>query len=451
VSGGASLHSIEELRQRLAAADMRRRFGPVLSIGSVSLNARVPGLMRGEMCELRDAEGTLVRRAEVVAIAEDIATLAPYGSTAGLSTNLRVYPTGLAPSIEIGPATLGSLIDPFGTILQRIADRPAQADNVTDLPLLKRPLRCQPVDPMQRSVISDRLPTGIRVIDGFVPLGQGQRVGIFGSPGAGKSSLLGHIVRGTAADVIVVGLIGERGREVREFLELLAETGRTDRCTVVVSTSDRSASERIYAALAATSVAEAYRDCGLNVLLMIDSATRFARAMRELGLSAGEPATRRGFPPSVFDELPKLVERPGTSDRGSITALYTVLVEGDITADPVAEEIKSLLDGHIILSNKMAAAGRFPAVDVLASQSRLSGRLVRPEHARASARLRSLISRYDDVELLVQIGEYRAGSDPEADAALRMIGPIRRFLSQPMDEIAEIDETLAGLLALAEG
>lgn len=438
----------QDIRQRLESMETRRRFGPVLSVGAVSFNARIPGLARGDMCELRDAQGQLVRRAEVVSIAEDVATLAPYGSTAGLSTSLRVYPTDLAPSIEISADTVGSLVDPFGGILRRLAPEPV---HIPGLRLQNRPLRAQPIDPMRRRVIRDRLPTGVRVIDGFTPLGVGQRIGIFGSPGAGKSSLLGQMIKGTAADVVVIGLIGERGREVGEFLELLEETGRSDRCTVVVATSDRSASERIFAALAATSVAEAYRDCGLNVLLLIDSATRFARAMRELGLSAGEPATRRGYTPSVFDELPKLVERPGMTDKGSITAIYTVLVEGELTSDPVAEEIKSLLDGHVILSNKLAASGHYPAVDVLHSQSRLSGRLMSPEVAAAAARVRALISRYEDVELLVQIGEYRAGSDPEADAALRLHGAIQRYLRQSITDVSPLDGTLGHLLALAQG
>lgn len=438
----------QNIRQRLAGVETRRRFGPVLSVGAVSFNACVPGLTRGEMCEVRDAAGVLVRRAEVLSIAGDVATLAPYGSTAGLSTNLRVYPTDLAPSIEISAETLGSLVDPFGGILRRLT--PVEG-RIPGLHLHKRPLRSPPIDPMQRRMIRDRLATGIRVIDGFVPLGLGQRVGVFGSPGAGKSSLLGQMIKGTAADVVVIGLIGERGREVGEFLELLEETGRSDHCTVVVATSDRSASERIFAALAATSIAEAYRDCGLNVLLLIDSATRFARALRELGLAAGEPATRRGYTPSVFDELPKLVERPGMAERGSITAIYTVLVEGDLTSDPVAEEIKSLLDGHIILSNKLAASGHYPAVDVLQSQSRLAGRLMLPEHAAAAARVRSLISRYEDVELLVQIGEYRTGSDPEADAALRMHGAIQRYLRQSITSMSPLETTLSELHALSKG
>jgi len=438
--------AIMDIRHRLAGVDTRRRFGPVLSVGAVSLNARFPGLSRGEMCELRDADGALVRRAEVVAIEEDVATLAPYGSTAGLSTNLRVFPTDLAPAIEVGAATLGSLVDPFGGILQRLS---AEESPVPGLSLHKRPLRSQPIDPVQRRMIRDRLPTGIRVLDGFIPLGIGQRVGVFGSPGAGKSSLLGQMIKGTAADVIVIGLIGERGREVGEFLELLEETGRSDRCTVVVATSDRSASERIFAALAATSVAEAYRDCGLNVLLLIDSTTRFARAMRELGLSAGEPATRRGYTPSVFDELPKLVERPGLAVKGSITAIYTVLVEGEIASDPVAEEIMSLLDGHVILSNKLGAAGHYPAVDVLRSRSRLAGRLLSEDEAAAAARVRSLIARYEEIELLVQIGEYRPGSDPEADAALRLHGAIQGFLRQSMAEMSPLEKTWADLLTLA--
>jgi type III secretion protein N (ATPase) len=270
-------------------------------------------------------------------------------------------------------------------------------------------------------------------------------MGIFAAAGGGKSTLLSSIIKGSAADVCVLALIGERGREVREFIEHdLGEEGKK-RAVLVVSTSDRSSMERLKAAYTATAIAEYFRDQGKKVLLLMDSVTRFGRAQREIGLAAGEPPTRRGFPPSVFSTLPRLMERAGNSDHGSITALYTVLVEGDDMTEPIADETRSILDGHIILSRKLASANHYPAIDVMASVSRVMGNIVSKEHKTAAGKLRSILAKYAEIELLVQIGEYKQGSDAEADEAIARIGAVNKFLRQGLDERTSFEETLAAL------
>jgi len=274
-----------------------------------------------------------------------------------------------------------------------------------------------------------------------VTCARGQRIGIFGRPGAGKSTLLAKIVRGTDADVVVVALVGERGREVREFVERqLGPDGRA-RAVVVAATSDRSAMERVKAAHVATAIAESFRDRGRHVLLLVDSITRFARAQREIGLAAGEPPTRRGFPPSLFAALPRLLERAGALDRGSITAVYTVLVEGELGLDPVAEEVQAILDGHVVLSNELAERNHFPAVDVLRSRSRLMDAVTSRQHQADAARIRELLARHADVELLLRVGEYRKGSDVVADEAIARVDRINAFLRQTADEHASLEDT----------
>lgn len=275
-------------------------------------------------------------------------------------------------------------------------------------------------------------------------------MGIFAAAGGGKSTLLSQIVRNTAADVVVLALIGERGREVREFLERdLGEEG-VKRAVTVISTSDRPSMERLKAAYVATAVAEYFRDQGKKVLLLMDSVTRFARALREIGLAAGEPPTRRGFPPSVFATLPRLMERAGCSDKGSITALYTVLVEGDDMTEPVADETRSILDGHIVLSRKLGAANHYPAIDILASVSRLMTAIAAPEHQRAASRLRNLMAKYQEVELLVRIGEYKPGSDALTDEAIKKVEAINGFLKQGLREKSAFADTLQALQALVK-
>jgi type III secretion protein N (ATPase) len=306
-------------------------------------------------------------------------------------------------------------------------------------------------DPLRRRVISDPLPLGVRALDGLLTCGEGQRMGIFAAAGGGKSTLMAMLVKGAQVDVTVVALIGERGREVREFLERDLGPEGMARAVIVCATSDKSSMERARAAYVATAIAEYFRDQGKKVLFLMDSVTRFARAQREIGLAAGEPPTRRGFPPSVFATLPQLMERAGTNDKGSITALYTVLVEGDDMTEPVADETRSILDGHIILSRKLGAANHYPAIDVLASASRVMNALITPEHKQAAGRVRELMAKYQEIELLLKVGEYKRGSDSIADTAIDKHEAIRDFLRQPTDELVGFDETLQRLCELAGG
>lgn len=337
----------EQLRARARRVEAVELRGRITRISGCVLHARLADGRVGEECILRDPVSRIELSAEIIGFDGEEAILAPAGDVRGLSSRTEVLPTGAEPLGPAGSEMLGRVVDAFGRPL----------DGGPEI-LGRVPLNCDPPMPLDRPVIDTPFVTGLRVIDGMLTMGEGQRMGIFGAAGVGKSTLLSQIIRGADADAIVLGLIGERGREVAEFLERdLGEEGRK-RAAVIVSTSDRPATERLRAALTATAAAEEFRRQGKRVLLLIDSATRVARALREIGLSAGEPPVRRGFPPSVFAALPRLVERPGRTREGVITAIYTILVEGDDdAADPVADEMRSLLDGHIILSRDLAARG----------------------------------------------------------------------------------------------
>ncbi|MCQ2397342.1 MAG: FliI/YscN family ATPase, partial [Lentisphaeria bacterium] len=298
---------------------------------------------------------------------------------------------------------------------------------------------------LERKIITKPISLGVRALDSMLTCGEGQRMGIFAAAGGGKSTLLAQIIRNTEAEVTVLALIGERGREVREFIEKdLGEDGM-QKAVLVCSTSDRSAMERLKAAYVATAIAESFRDKGMKVLLLMDSVTRFGRAQREIGLAAGEPPTRRGFPPSVFSELPKLMERAGNSSKGSITALYTVLVEGDDMTEPIADETRSILDGHIILSRKLAQMNHYPAIDILQSISRCQNAIIDDNHRKAAARLRGILAKYQDVEMLIKIGEYQKGTDKETDEAISKIDAVNKFLCQSVREKSDYNETLEQL------
>ena len=416
--------------------------GRVLQVAGTVIKAAVPRAGIGELCLLRDPGRDRPLPAEVVGFEHDVALLTPMGDMTGLSTSTAVQPTGRVHRVAVGPELMGRVLDGLGRPLPGLGgDGP--------IPATRYPVQAEPPDPLTRRIIDTPLPLGVKAIDALATCGEGQRMGIFAAAGAGKSTLLGMLVRHARADVIVVALIGERGREVREFIEHILGPEGMARSVLVVATSDRPAMERIKAAFVATTVAEYFRDQGRRVLLLMDSVTRFARAQREIGLAAGEPPTRRGFPPSVFAILPRLMERAGNSDRGSITAFYTVLVEGDDLTEPVADEVRSILDGHIVLSRELAAANRYPAIDVLHSLSRVMDHIISPEHRAAAGRLRELLARYQDIELLVRVGEYQKGSDPEADEALDKIHAIRRFLQQDLTQGADFELTVARLRELA--
>jgi len=394
----------------------------------------------GELCELvTPGEPPLL--AEVVGFTGGTAILTPLGPTTGLSALTEVIPSGRGHVCPVGDGLLGRVLNALGEPI----DSAGPLDALAHVPVHREPL-----NPLQRKMIERPLHTGIRAVDGLLTLGEGQRVGVFAPPGIGKSTLLGMLARGSTADVNVIALIGERGREVKEFLEHNLGAAGLARTVMVVSTSDRPPMERIKSAYVATTIAEHFRDQGQRVLLVVDSLTRFARAQREIGLASGEPPTRRSYPPSIFSMLPQLLERAGPGLRGSITAVYSVLTEGDEENDPIAEEVRSILDGHIVLSRKLAAANHFPAIDVLGSVSRVMTQIVPREHRAAAAQFRALMARHQELEMLIQIGEYQAGSDALADRAIESRTAMQAFLTQPPETSVPFDKTEAALRRLVQ-
>jgi type III secretion protein N (ATPase) len=427
------------MQAEVAAASMMRRTGKVTEV--VGTLMRVSGLeaMVGELCELLDADGQVIQSAEVVGFAGGRCIVSPFGSVLGVNAATRVVGLGQVLSVAVGPALLGRVIDSLG--------RPIDGKGPIDC-TESRPVFAQPPMPMERQMIGRPLPCGVKVIDAMITLGEGQRMGIFAPAGVGKSTLMGMLARGTQCDIAVIALIGERGREVREFIELIMGEEGMARSVVVCATSDRSSIERAKAAHVATAVAEYYRDQGLKVLLMMDSLTRFARAQREIGLAAGEPPARRGFPPSVFAEIPRLLERAGMGAKGSITALYTVLAEDESGGDPIAEEVRGILDGHMILSRKIAAKNQYPAIDVLGSLSRVMSQIVPKAHTNCAGRMRKLMAKYDEIDMLIQMGEYKPGNDALADEAVHKIDAIRAFLSQGTDDLWDYNKSLRAMAAV---
>jgi type III secretion protein N (ATPase) len=413
-------------------------YGNITRIIGSLIKTNIKNVEIGEQCKLINLQSGQEDLGEVVGLEKDGAIVSPIGDVKGLSPRTRVVPMGTQMTVAVGPWCIGGIFNGMGQpITLKTPMNPLETKYY--------PVEGLPPDPMERSIIENPMPTGIRALDSMITCGVGQRIGIFGSAGCGKSSLMAMMTKGAKADVFVFGMIGERGREIREFVEHnLGEEGMK-RSVMVISTSDRPSIERMKAACVATTFAEYFRDLGLNVVLFIDSVTRYARALREIGLAAGEPPARRGFPPSVFANLPKLMERAGPAKKGSITAFYTVLAEGDIAADPVAEETKSILDGHIILSPKLGNKGHYPAIDVLSSKSRLMTAITSSDHQRLANRMRELLAKYEDVELLLQVGEYKQGSDPIADEAVQKIEIINSFLKQRGDDLNEYIDIIGRL------
>lgn len=413
--------------------------GKVVQIIGTIIKASAPNVKIGELCRLvnKDQSGEML--AEIVGFDQEHAILTPMGEMIGLSSDTLVIPTGKVHSVPVSPKLLGRVLDGLG--------RPSDGLDEVIVPEAIYPVYNASPNPMTRKLIADPLPLGVKALDGLLTCGDGQRMGIFAAAGGGKSTLLGMITKSAQVDVIVIALIGERGREVREFIEHeLGEEGKK-RAVLVVATSDRPAVERAKAAYVATAIAEYFRDQNKKVLLLMDSVTRFARAQREIGLASGEPPTRRGFPPSVFADLPRLLERAGQSDKGSITGLYTVLVEGDDMSEPIADETRSILDGHIILSRKLAARNHYPAIDVLASTSRVMNKFVTPDHIEAAGKMRELLAKYAEIELLVRIGEYSKGSDKLADEAIAKIDKLNAFLKQSTNDKFDYNDIVAQLKA----
>jgi type III secretion protein N (ATPase) len=422
-----ALRSVETLKRVGRVAEARGTL-----IRATGVNARI-----GEVCELRDPGSRQLLTAEVVGIERGMALLTPLGTLDGLSSDTEVVSKGFRATVAVGDGLLGRTVDALGNVVD---GQPAPV-GLTPVPVYR-----DSPNAMTRTPIRQPFHTGVRALDAVLTVGEGQRVGIFAAAGGGKSTLLGMLSR-SAADVNVIVLLGERGREVREFIDDNLGAEGLRKSIIVVATSDRPALERSRAAYVGTAIAEYFRDQGKRVLLLLDSVTRFARALRDVGLAVGEPPARRGYPPSVFSALPRLFERTGNNDRGSITAFYTVLLE-DEEGDPIGEEVRSILDGHVYLSRKLAAANHFPAIDVLASASRVMPRVAQPSHLRAAGLLRKHLAKYQDIELLLQIGEYKRGSDADADEAIRNIPVIRKLLQQASEQRSGFDESVAALIGM---
>ncbi|WP_144150192.1 type III secretion system ATPase SctN [Paraburkholderia sp. BCC1885] len=430
----------DAIEREILAVPGVARTGKVLEVIGTLIKVAGLDVSLGELCELRAPNGTLLQHAEVIGFTRDVALLSPFSRLENISRSTQVIGLGRPLSVKVGDMLLGRVIDSLGEPVD--GGPPIESDTL-------RPIFASPPDPMSRRMIDAPFATGVRVVDAMMTLAEGQRMGIFAPAGVGKSTLLGMFARGASCDVNVIALIGERGREVREFVELILGPEGMARSVVVCATSDRSSTERAKAAYVATAIAEYFRDRGQRVLLMMDSLTRFARAGREIGLAAGEPPARRGFPPSIFAELPRLLERAGMGATGSITALYTVLAEDDSGSDPIAEEVRGILDGHMILSREIAAKNQYPAIDVLGSLSRVMSQVVPQQYVQAAARIRELMAKHREVEMLLQIGEYQPGTNALADEAIAKLDSIKAFLSQRTTDYAAPADTEAQLYALS--
>ncbi len=425
----------DALKTRLAQASTVVSAGRVMAVTGLSLRFAMPGARVGDVVHVKRRGEPLA--CEVVGFDAGVAIAMPLGPLTGVGPNDDVESTGGPWMVAASAQLLGRVVDGLGRAFD--GGPPIQGRLV--------PVDRDPPGALERRPVARSLATGVRVVDGLMTLGEGQRVGLFAGSGVGKSTLLGAIARGAEADVVVVALVGERGREVGEFLDRSLGADGRKKSVVIVATSDVAALERIRAAQVATAYAEYFRDEGARVLLLVDSITRFARAQREVGLAAGEPPVRRGYPPSVFAALPRLLERSGQSAQGSITAIYTVLVEGGDMDEPVADEVRGILDGHVVLDRAVASRGRYPAVDVTVSLSRVMDTIALPEHREAARRLRALVATFEAKRDLVTLGAYAKGSDRELDEAIARMPRIEAFLRQDAADRSSPEATLAGLLA----
>lgn len=432
--------NFEKLISHLEEIELSTVHGRITEIVGMLIKAVIPQVKMGEVCMIKRNGGEPLI-AEVVGFTKEEVYLSPLGEMSGIGPSSEVIPMRMSLNIQVGQNMLGRVLDGLGRPIDTATKGPLQLDETY-------PVINPPPNPLVRSMIKEPISTGVRCIDGVLTCGKGQRMGIFSAAGGGKSTLLGMIARNSKADVNVISLVGERGREVREFLENdLGEEGMK-RSVVIVSTSDQAAQLRINAAYVGTAIAEYFREQGKTVILMMDSVTRFARALREIGLAAGEPPARAGFTPSVFATLPRLLERSGNSEKGSMTAFYTVLVAGDDINEPVSDEVRSILDGHIILSSELASQYHYPAIDVLSSISRIITHIVNKEHLQLIGEVRKVLANYKKNELLIRIGEYKPGSDKGADFAIKYKDKVDRFLKQQIDEHSSFEETLQQLRAL---
>jgi type III secretion protein N (ATPase) len=437
MSEGPETVDLGEALRALDEVNPLRLAGRVTEVTGLVLRAVIPGVRVGELVHIDLAGGQRVQ-AEVVGFRGDEVVLLPLGPTAGIGPDAVVSPTGRPLSITVGDGLLGRVLGGLGEPIDGGGPVAGEEWAVE---------RAAP-DPLTRRRVEQPLALGVRAIDAFLTVGEGQRLGLFAGAGAGKSMLLGQIARTTEADVNVICLVGERGREVREFLEDALGPGGRARSVVVCATSDAPALVRLKSTFVATAIAEWFRERGKRVLFMMDSLTRLARAQREVGLAAGEPPVRQGYPPSVFALLPRLLERTGNSARGSITALYAVLVAGGDMEEPIADEVRGILDGHVVLSRELGARNHWPAIDVLSSLSRVMTQVADPDHQQAAARVRQILAAYERHRDLIALGAYRPGSDVRTDEAIDRIEAIEAFLRQGPKEAARFAETRQRLLAL---
>lgn len=419
---------------------LERHAAHPLRLSGPLIEAALDNVVVGEVCEVRRhwRSPHVAARAQVIGFKPGAVLLSLLGDAKGLSRESMIVPTGSTLRLSCSDALLGSVVDPQGNIVESLAPSPAfeQQDY---------PVDADPPSYQQRRPVAEPLSTGIRVIDGLLTCGVGQRLGIFAAAGSGKTTLINMLINHTEADVFVIGLIGERGREVTEFIEHLRQSTKRSRCVVVYATSDFSSVDRCNSALQATAIAEYFRDQGRRVVLLLDSLTRYARARRDLALAAGEAPARRGYPASVFDALPRLLERPGVTASGSITAWYTVLLESDDEPDPIAEEIRSILDGHVYLSRGLAAKGHYPAIDVLRSVSRVATQVTSVKLQQLAASTRETLTRLEQLQIFLDMGEYTHGADAANDQALQRREALTHWLRQPTGEGCEPYETLRSL------
>ncbi len=411
-----------------------KAYGKVTKVVGLTIESVGPKARLNDLCKIyvdKDMEHYVM--AEVVGFHESRLILMPFDNTEGVGVGCVVENTGNPLMVPVGDALLGHTLDGIG--------RPTDMEGELILPKAY-PVEATPPDPMSREIISEVLPLGVKAVDGLITVGKGQRIGIFAGSGVGKSTLMGMFARNTKADINVIALIGERGREVREFIERDLGPEGMARSVVIVATSDKPALIRNKAAKTATAIAEYFRDQGKDVLFMMDSLTRFSMAQREIGLASGEPPVTRGYPPSVYSEMPKLLERAGTSDKGSITGIYTVLVDGDDMNEPITDTARSILDGHIMLDRKLGHKNHYPAIDILQSISRVMSAIATKEHKELAGKLKNVMATYNEAEDLINIGAYKNGSNPDIDYAIKKIRAVNQFLCQATDEKFLFEEEL---------